>query len=799
MPRPPRALIDRLPDELLALVFAAAPAPDRLRCEQVCKRWREVLSRGEFTEHLILPSDAEDDCESLETTPEGWTLNREQARDDLFIAAATKAHGRLRTLDVSTCAEITHDAVIKVLRANPNLRHLKMAENEASSYRLRLRPRQFVDAAHGLGKRACEGETPSTLVASVEVAGNEELESLRDIVVNAACEETSTSASISPTSPLVIGGTHVTIASLTISLLFLERVLLPSTPAEGIADAQAMVLLPGDSESDDDEAFDDDDDAVEEDDAQAFVARETARFTATHFVEILQTLGPRGLARINFGERSLVDPRGAQRILRALREHCDASLCEIHFDGEPLRTGKTKIAVSRTFTAIARKGGARRVTIHRAWLEWGSNLNGQWPQVAQVDGEIWINGLGFGTEKLHLEAPHEKLLSCATKDARVDVLSLAKPPGVGRRELRSARHGFTLPKYCTTEAFRIAEVFYEDAPSAQPPRYLDLSYLDLANLHLKDVLFAIGKRKTSGLPAFMKVLSIAGNGNGTTCPCHHSGRSLLPDALAGAIDSQAETLIILDIGGLPQRALARAIKLVPRLPVLTQLDLSGTPMGASRKKRRQSERGDDDDSQINLARLLGDALGTSGCCVRVLLLVECSLIASQLREIVAGAVKTSMVTRVFLSYNSQLGDDGCEVAARWIRGGGKKAASRIDPDARCGTLISLQMEGCGITDVGAKTLAAAVSENRALRRLDLAANNWIRDAGRKALVEGARGRPGIWTQDTIDDNPWKGSDTDEYDDDLYHSEDDGYFQGEKFANQRQSQWSLEVGDLGFRV
>jgi|TARA_B110000977_G_scaffold201138_1_gene294351 hypothetical protein len=804
MPRPPLALIDGLPDELLALIFAAAAAPDRLRCEQVSKRWREVLTRREFTEHLVIPGDCEDDCELTETTPDGWTINREQARNDLFIAAAEKVRGRLRTLDVSNCSEITHDAVIRVLRANANMRHLKMNEKETSSYRLRLRPRQLVDAAHGLGNRACADEAPSTLSASVEVVGNEELESLRDVVVKAARQETSTSTSTSPPSPLVIRGTHVTITSLTISLLFLERVLLPSTAAGNVAHAATMAVSPGASESDNDEAFDADDDA-NEDDPEASVARETARVTATHLVEIIQTLGPRGLARINFGERSLVDARGAHRILRALREHCDVSLREIHVDGEPLQDAKTKNALSRAFTALARKGGARRVVIHRAWLEFGESS-----PVAIMNPETWKNGLGFGMEKICLEAPHEPLMSLvATRDVRVDVLSFAKPPGVGRRQLRSARHGFYPPKYCTGETMRIAEVFYSNVSGAsdQPPRYFDMSNSDLAASHLSEVLSAIEARKTkAGLPASMKVLSISGNGKGGSCPCHvRSGRCIpvfcpaLPDALAGAIDAQTETLVCLDIGELPTYALARAIPLVARLPVLNTLDLSGTPMGASGKKRtRQSDGADDEVNDeinlINLARLLGDALGTSGCRLRTLLLVECSLIASQLRDIVAGAVKTSSVTRVFLSYNSQLGNDGCEVVARWIRGGGKKAAARIDPDARGGTLLSVHLEGCGISDVGAKTIAAAVSENRALRILDLASNNWIGAAGRKALVEAARNRPGIWTKETVQDTPWAGSDTDEYDDDVYNSEDDGYFEGQRHANERQSQWSLEVGD-----
>jgi hypothetical protein len=252
--------------------------------------------------------------------------------------------------------------------------------------------------------------------------------------------------------------------------------------------------------------------------------------------------------------------------------------------------------------------------------------------------------------------------------------------------------------------------------------------------------------------------------------------------------------------------LSRAIGLVASLPALNVLDLSATPLGGSskEKKRRRNagpeddEKRDDASGSKSLSRLLGDALGTPGCRLRSLVLVSCSLTAPQLRDIVSGAVKTSTVTDAVLSYNSQLGDDGCEVAARWIRGGSKKTASRVDPDARDGCLLRVSLEGCGVTDVGAKTLAAAVAENRALRRLDLAANVMIRAAGRKALADAKRGRSGIWTSETVDDTPWAGSDTesdDEFeDDDEYHSEDDGYFASHNSANAgRPSRWALLEG------
>ena len=121
-----------------------------------------------------------------------------------------------------------------------------MAERQADGHRLRIRPRQLVDIAHALGKRA--NGTPPTLEASVDVAGNRELEALRDVVVDADVRTPSGSAP--RVDPLVIGGTRVVISSLTLSLLFLERVLVETN----------------------DEAFDADDDADEND---AFVLHDS--------------------------------------------------------------------------------------------------------------------------------------------------------------------------------------------------------------------------------------------------------------------------------------------------------------------------------------------------------------------------------------------------------------------------------------------------------------------------------------------------------------------------------------------
>ena len=66
-------------------------------------------------------------------------------------------------------------------------------------------------------------------------------------------------------------------------------------------------------------------------------------------------------------------------------------------------------------------------------------------------------------------------------------------------------------------------------------------------------------------------------------------------------------------------------------------------------------------------------------------------------------------------------------------------------------------------------------------------------SGCAALSAAAKGRPGIWTKVTTDDNPWAGTgDTDDDSDgdesEEYFSEDDGYFSSHRAK--RPSPWSL---------
>jgi hypothetical protein len=123
-------MVDSVDDEVLALIFRAVPAPDRLRCEEVCVRWRRVLTNhSEFKARLVLPPDPLDDS-LVETTEEGWSPWREEARDDTLRAASAKAKSELRHFDASGCADITKCAVIDVLR--PTLDSLRSSWMRAS-------------------------------------------------------------------------------------------------------------------------------------------------------------------------------------------------------------------------------------------------------------------------------------------------------------------------------------------------------------------------------------------------------------------------------------------------------------------------------------------------------------------------------------------------------------------------------------------------------------------------------------------------------------------------------------------
>ena len=234
--------------------FTTAAAPDRLRCEQVCRRWRQILLQDDFVEHLVLPHDHLRRLAKPRERRGGWSMLREHVRDDSLSSRTSGQSPRKAAPSTSPVARRVTLAASSVLRKNQALAHVKMAERQADGHRLRIRPRQPVDVAcarktrernacHSGGERGRRGK-------------HRELEALRDVVVDAAgSRRSSASASTSGSAPraanrLVVGGTRVVISSLTLSLLFLERVLLEAN----------------------DDAFDAEDDA-DENDAEASVAR----------------------------------------------------------------------------------------------------------------------------------------------------------------------------------------------------------------------------------------------------------------------------------------------------------------------------------------------------------------------------------------------------------------------------------------------------------------------------------------------------------------------------------------------
>ena len=164
-------------------------------------------------------------------------------------------------------------------------------------------------------------------------------------------------------------------------------------------------------------------------------------------------------------------------------------------------------------------------------------------------------------------------------------------------------------------------------------------------------------------------------------------------------------------------------------------------MTPKRKKLKTSEAANDGEDfppppQLQtIGKKLAAALAAPSCRLKRLILESCSLTASDLREISPGVLKCPSLVFVDVSYNSAIGDEGCVEVARWIQGNAR--AKKYG-----GWLTRIHLEGCGIGDVGAKTLAEAVATSPKLRRLDLAQNLNIGRTGCAELAKAAKGRPG---------------------------------------------------------
>jgi hypothetical protein len=101
---PPATTIASLPHALLARVLARVPVDTRLRCAEVCRDWRTVLT----TERSLWTA--------LDLSPSSGLTHA--VTDALLRAAAAKAGGALETLDVTGAEHLSYAAVLQVVTFN---------------------------------------------------------------------------------------------------------------------------------------------------------------------------------------------------------------------------------------------------------------------------------------------------------------------------------------------------------------------------------------------------------------------------------------------------------------------------------------------------------------------------------------------------------------------------------------------------------------------------------------------------------------------------------------------------------
>jgi hypothetical protein len=118
-----------LPHALALPLFALLPVDQRMRCAEVCRGWRAVLSDASLWLRLDL-------------SPAGGVA---QATDALVRAAAARAAGRLQSLDLCGCGGVTHDAIRAVAAENAGaLVELRLATPEPDSEMPVMSARQLV-------------------------------------------------------------------------------------------------------------------------------------------------------------------------------------------------------------------------------------------------------------------------------------------------------------------------------------------------------------------------------------------------------------------------------------------------------------------------------------------------------------------------------------------------------------------------------------------------------------------------------------------------------------------------------
>ncbi len=108
----PRTALAPLPLALALTIFALLPVDQRLRCLEVCRGWRATLVDHSVWTHLDLSRTS--------------GVPRRAATDALLRAAAARARGGLRSLDVSGCRRIRLPAVCAVLEAAASLQTVRI-------------------------------------------------------------------------------------------------------------------------------------------------------------------------------------------------------------------------------------------------------------------------------------------------------------------------------------------------------------------------------------------------------------------------------------------------------------------------------------------------------------------------------------------------------------------------------------------------------------------------------------------------------------------------------------------------
>jgi hypothetical protein len=118
-----------LPHSLALALFALLPVDERLRCAEVCRGWRALLSDASVWLRLDL-------------SPAGGVA-RDAATNALLRAAAARAAGGLRALDITECIHVTHGVVCAVVAQNAGaLAELRLGPTTPAVY-CALRPAQL--------------------------------------------------------------------------------------------------------------------------------------------------------------------------------------------------------------------------------------------------------------------------------------------------------------------------------------------------------------------------------------------------------------------------------------------------------------------------------------------------------------------------------------------------------------------------------------------------------------------------------------------------------------------------------